>query len=362
MSLSPLPFPLDVDKLLPEGVWSASDAEARGGLLGLVLHAWSQDPPCSLPSDEAVLARVARLSPEGWARVRPIVLGGSFARVIEPPAPGAGRLLLVAARGLRDEIAASLLEEAERRRQRTARATAVRLGLEGARSRPGTEERSAGPPGATSRSRGVLVTSTSRARHEPAVPPVLRSLNPSLSPLAQVPSAESSPLALSRSSGEGDGSIAGRLGDGARAMPADRMALWRLEKARGLLQAAHAAWTREGRLAGRTGRGGGGVPLSKFLEVANDPRATPARVEAAIEAAAGKANPFGYLLVVLCQSSSPGARLIEPDVFVAQKWSQREDSRRRELERADGLQSKLDSLRAGAGVGRGGPGAAGVVS
>ncbi len=346
-------LPIDFEALLPRGLDAIVDAEGLGALLSLVRFAWTQDPPCTLPCDERVLQAASRLSPEGWSRCRDLILGGSFARELQ--GPSGPRLLLLAARGAYDSLLAKAEALAAANRQRTARATAVRLGREvdPLRAASRGEVRAVGPPlplqEGTSRARDVLVTSTSRQRDvasvllPPHTPP-----SSSLSPIAPIPAAESTspiaPEARALDRGEGArarGDVIALVGEAARARASDQLADWRVAQSRELLFQAHARWRANGRTK---------APISKALEIARDPRATPARVETAIDEAESKANPIGYVLTVLMQSSTPGARLIEPALPVAQRWAEREERRLKELQAVSALQERLNQARHRAGA------------
>jgi uncharacterized protein YdaU (DUF1376 family) len=52
----------------------AMSTEAVGAYILLLCKAWREEPPGSLPDDDSVLARWARLNPDRWAEIRPSVL------------------------------------------------------------------------------------------------------------------------------------------------------------------------------------------------------------------------------------------------------------------------------------------------
>lgn len=47
--------------------------EQKGALIDLLAHAWYGDPPCTLPDDDEVLAKLSQLGSKRWARNAPAV-------------------------------------------------------------------------------------------------------------------------------------------------------------------------------------------------------------------------------------------------------------------------------------------------
>ena len=67
-------FPLYVKDFAADPVVEAMSTEAVGAYILLLCKAWHLDPPASLPADDRVLARWARLSPEQWSEVKSEVI------------------------------------------------------------------------------------------------------------------------------------------------------------------------------------------------------------------------------------------------------------------------------------------------
>jgi uncharacterized protein YdaU (DUF1376 family) len=67
-------FPLYVDVFVSDGVVEAMTTREVGAYLLLLCKAWREKPPGSIPSDDRVLARWARLTPDEWSECRTGVL------------------------------------------------------------------------------------------------------------------------------------------------------------------------------------------------------------------------------------------------------------------------------------------------
>ena len=67
-------LPLDVEDFASDGKVEAMTTEAVGAYILLICKAWRESPPGSLPDDDLVLARWARLAPGDWSEVRSSVL------------------------------------------------------------------------------------------------------------------------------------------------------------------------------------------------------------------------------------------------------------------------------------------------
>lgn len=67
-------FPFYVNDFANDPVVESMSTEQVGAYLLLLCKAWRQKPPGTLPKDDTVLARWARLSPERWSEVRTGVL------------------------------------------------------------------------------------------------------------------------------------------------------------------------------------------------------------------------------------------------------------------------------------------------
>jgi uncharacterized protein YdaU (DUF1376 family) len=70
----PPAFPFYVDDFASDGKVEAMTTEEVGAYILLLCKAWREDPVGSLPSDDRVLARWARLTSEVWSGCKPAVL------------------------------------------------------------------------------------------------------------------------------------------------------------------------------------------------------------------------------------------------------------------------------------------------
>ncbi len=70
----PPAFLFYVDDFASDGVVEAMSTEGVGAYTLLLCKAWREEQPGTLPTDDSVLARWARLTPDGWAEVKPSVL------------------------------------------------------------------------------------------------------------------------------------------------------------------------------------------------------------------------------------------------------------------------------------------------
>ncbi len=59
-------FPFYVNDFLTSGDVAQMTPEAVGGYILLLCMAWHQDPPATIPADDATLARWARMTPDRW--------------------------------------------------------------------------------------------------------------------------------------------------------------------------------------------------------------------------------------------------------------------------------------------------------
>lgn len=67
-------FPFYVKDFVADSMVQAMTTEQVGAYTLLLCFAWQSEPPGSLPPDETVLARIARLTPSRWAEIAPGVL------------------------------------------------------------------------------------------------------------------------------------------------------------------------------------------------------------------------------------------------------------------------------------------------
>lgn len=320
MSLSPAhpAFPCDLDSLLDAGVADGLSTLEVGALYRLVRFAWRQDPPCSLPGEDSSLAMVARVTDEEWSRMRPRLL---LALAATGCTPG-GRLLLQHARRVYDSLTSKA--QATSAAKRTA-------GLAGARARWQTD--------------GTCQAGAKQPPSPAIAAPSLRSSSPSVSaPTLQRSFQSAIPSAQSERSGGED--VIAVLGEGARAILAERVSAWRREQSLRLLQDAIAKW----RTAGLTT-----CPVTKANELAEGRHAEPARVEALIEEADAiiaqekakgrKCNPVGFVMHGLGESEKSRGRPAAIPLFVSERWSKLQASTLQLLEAQAALSAKLARAR-----------------
>src|SRR5262249_27618859 len=67
-------FPFYVRDFVSDAKVEARTTEEVGAYVLLLCKAWQQDPAGSIPADDTILARWARLDAVAWARCRPAVL------------------------------------------------------------------------------------------------------------------------------------------------------------------------------------------------------------------------------------------------------------------------------------------------
>ncbi len=67
-------FPLYPTDLLGDDKVIIQDLTEFGAYMRLLCLAWQQNPPASIPSDDAVIAKMLCVTPDVWARLRPAVI------------------------------------------------------------------------------------------------------------------------------------------------------------------------------------------------------------------------------------------------------------------------------------------------
>lgn len=67
-------FPFYPDDFASDGIVEAMTTEAVGAYILLLCKAWREDPPGTIPDNDVVLARWARLTPERWTECKPMVM------------------------------------------------------------------------------------------------------------------------------------------------------------------------------------------------------------------------------------------------------------------------------------------------
>lgn len=70
----PRAFLFDVDAWLGSFTVERMSGDAVKAYLYLLCRAWHEAPIATLPNDDALLAKMARLSPDEWARIKPEVI------------------------------------------------------------------------------------------------------------------------------------------------------------------------------------------------------------------------------------------------------------------------------------------------
>lgn len=67
-------FPFYPDDFVSDGDVEAMRTEEVGAYILLLCKAWREDPPCSIPNDDRLLAKWSRLTDQAWLEARPAVL------------------------------------------------------------------------------------------------------------------------------------------------------------------------------------------------------------------------------------------------------------------------------------------------
>ena len=345
--------PLNFESLVTPGIFEGLTALELGALARLILAAWRETPPCTLPGDDIVLAMVARQTEDEWTRTKPRV----FAALAAEPTDG-GRIAFRHAVRVHQELAARVAADVEQRRAAGRASAAARRG--DPPPPPG------GPPGPTGGQRPLNGRSTSveRALNERSTGVGFGAPTLSLIPVSSALSLErSNPESKSERSERSDFASARALvqepaGDVIAAINADvkglleqRIREWRSRQARVILERAIDQW----RATGLTD-----CPTSKAISLARLASATPARCDylvtyandlvSAYEAAkaAGK-NPDRPKLIGALVAGL-GAREHRPSppwdvpLIVAQRWQEAEAHAVRAIEVQASINSRLASL------------------
>jgi uncharacterized protein YdaU (DUF1376 family) len=337
-----LPCPYDMSGLLPPGVADSLSAMELGALYRLVGLAWAETTfghsPGSVPDDPAILARVARVTGQQWDEIAPVV------RLVFRPTSG-GRLVCPALADLwtrADARRRQCLEAASAAGRASAAARSGRLnrpvnrtvnrsvqtGLEGSKTPLD------GVPARARAERSTLKTE----RNTPIQQPTLSVVSPAPT-LAQPDPVEGRDVCAS-------------LGRRAQELAELRLAEWRRGQALGMLRAAFDGW----RAAGLTT-----LPEAKVRELAGHPNATPARVQAVVEAAqdalrdAGGARgghgPAAIVISRLGAARRPRPPM-EPPLQLVELWRRREELARAELEPAAARLARTEQLSSTQAEGR----------
>ena len=317
----------ELERFAAPGLVASMDATTHGAFVRLLSHAWQQEPPCSLPADDAFLAAVARTSPSEWERIKSVILL-AFVPSHQLPEPDQGnrtRLVNAVARAIYDQLAAEAAAFSELQSRKS------RARWSG-RGRPDPDGM---PPGSRRDSGGKPVASA----------PSLRSESPSLSLIRSSLADKSSRSSeRSRSEPESDGVVIAQMGERARAIESDRIRGWRREQSLDRLQKALASW--------RT-RGLTSCPVSKASEIADGRYSEPARVQAVLEDIEAKIlegtmrNPVAYLLcgLGLAERRGGGVRPAEIPLQLAARWAELEASKRKTFETVAAVQAIASRLK-----------------
>lgn len=307
----------DLERFAARGVVASMDAAALGAFVRLLSYAWREQPPCTLPADDATLAFVARS--HEWDRVRPSLLVAFVPSTDHP-----GRLINRQAREIFDSLAAEVAAFSEKQR----RASQARWGKP---ADPGGM-----PVGSHRDASGMPAGSSARSA------PSLRSESSSLS-LPRSQSTNESSRSSERS--ESEGTVIAQLGDRARAIGDERIGDWKRRQSLELLQKAIAGWRNSGLSE---------YPISNASKLASGPHSDPARVQAVLEDIAGQIaagkmrNPVGYLLcgLALAANRNGATRPAEIPLQLAQKWAAAEASQRKTFETVNAIQAAANRIRA----------------
>ena len=337
-------FPCDLDGLLDAGVAESLTTLEVGALYRLVRFAWRQDPPCSLPAEEASLAMVARVTDEEWSRMRPRLLLALAATHTAPPQAGGstGRLLLGHTRRVYDRLASKAAATAATKRAAGRAGAMARWQADGTCQAPAKHV----PPLA-------IAAPSLRSPSSDSAPPLRRSSPSGLNPSARAPES----FEEGSSAGARAPALVARLGRAA-AMDLDaQVALWRRRQCLIILERAIEAW----RAAKLTT-----CPTSKAQELADGEYSTPARVQSLLEEIADGLkreknrirNPVAVLIGGLGLGEHAPARPAPVPMLVEDAWQKRETAERARLGALASAQDALDAARlraagrAGGGVGR----------
>jgi len=334
---NPIPFPAALESLAAPGMLEALSALELGAFVRLARLAWDQG--CSLPDEDTFLAAVARTTPEEFAAARPRLLL-AFGDPNPPPGPAdgggrGGRLLLPAARKVFDALV-----------QARARTTAAKreAGKAGAASRWGSTtpdhqpDRMAPDSSRMAAAKQVPSGAMPRARSGVSLPPAL--------------SLQRSPESANQGAPEGRAEVLALMGEGARAIEAQRVQDWRRRHCARMLETAIAEWRAEGETT---------FPLTRIQELASARHATPARIDTLIEYARGcvaaakaareakargekpkdrtECSPVGILLHGLGESARSHGRPQDPTLQAATRWEKQEAEMRRLLAATTAIQS-----------------------
>lgn len=282
--------PLDLDRLVDVEVGTGLSTLELGVLVRLIRFAWRQQPPCTLPDDEASLAAVAGVTVEEWRRMQTrllLALGTlpPHAEATTPRAGHPGRITLGHARRAFDDQAA-----------KAAATNAIRS----AAGKKGAEARwTQGPDG--KRMANAWQTHAV-AMAEPFPTPIARPrealerLNPELNLKAKRSSAEDS---LSGRTLDAP-AIAGAIYAGLEAQAAAKVDLWRKSQVEQIIREGIKPYVQSGRADRQVER--------DIRAIASTPHVTPAAAEIALDRVASRdqdptkeplRSAMGYLISAL---------------------------------------------------------------
>lgn len=154
-----------------------------------------------------------------------------------------------------------------------------------------------------------------------------------------------------RSEGAGARDVLASLSERARAQADQRLADWKVEQSRCLLENALSGWIASGAT---------NFPVSRVPELARGPHSSPDRVQAVTEDASARLaaaqakgesfNPIGWLIRGLGLNVKGMVRPADVPMQVALDWQKREAAKADELLKNTSYQTALDNIRRARGV------------
>lgn len=313
---------------------AALTALELGACYRLAEVAWASEVPGVLLDEDSFLQSVCRTTSAEWQACRPAVLR-ALGSAPHAPAPGsphdpacgaAGHLVLQAVRSAFDATHAHVAQRAAKAADLSAKRREA--GRAGAQSRWQTD----GKPMA------IAI----------GLPSAAPSLRPVLNQVLSAPAPSPKPERAIQSAPDRD--VCAVLGEGARALLAERVADWQRQKSLGMLQVAIAKWAAAGATT---------CPVAKAAELAAGQHATPARVEFLIEDANGKlaaaraerrgCNPVGIVISGLGLAAGR-PRPVDVPLQVQARWDKTQAETLNILEAQAAINARVRSVQAQLGA------------
>lgn len=295
----------------------------------LILWSWRQEPPCSLPDDAAIIANVAKITPQQWA---------SATKCASLLTPGAdGRLHFAHARKVYDSMAASsqALSDAKRR------AAQARWGP--GRTESNADARASIPMHVHETDARALQMHRPDARAS-AAPSGEARARAERTALLRSNTPDESMRPLSAQSAD----VIAKVGSArARELLTENITKWREAQSMDMLR----KFIADLRAQGNT------IPIAKADELSRGRYSSPDRVEAAIARVqdlmqTGRCRaPVGYLISVLGLSQHGDSSLIEVPLQLAAKWDRAEGDVTKRLAVAAATAATLQERREAAARG-----------